>query len=385
MWVAVGPPASRVADVAAAMVASVIVLVHGGPAAWAAVASVVAMVTLACAAPRLQRLPVARDVLIVGTGALGRITGNEMLQGSGPPRVIGHLRFPDEGPNRRLHAPVLGTVDALESILRDRPVDEVYLASVEVAHRPSVQAAIRTCECLGLPFALPSCGFRLARARPVHEEAFADGYIHYCSVPVKPVQSAFKRLLDIVASGVALVLLSPLLAGVAFAVKATSPGPVLFRQERVGLRGHRFAMLKFRSMVADAEGLRARLIAQNEQSGPVFKIRSDPRITPLGRFIRKYSIDELPQLFNVLLGDMSIVGPRPPLPSEVARYAAWQVRRLSVRPGLTCVWQVSGRNQIPFEEWMMLDLGYVDHWNLAADLALIARTVPVVITGRGAS
>ena len=168
-------------------------------------------------------------------------------------------------------------------------------------------------------------------------------------------------------------------------MKLTSRGPVLFRQERVGLHGRTFGMLKFRSMVTNAEELKARLMAQNEMSGPVFKMKHDPRITRIGRFIRKYSIDELPQLLNVLRGDMSIVGPRPPVPSEVAKYEAWQRRRLSVRPGLTCVWQVSGRNQISFEEWMLLDMRYIDHWSLAQDFNLILKTVPVVLTGRGAS
>jgi lipopolysaccharide/colanic/teichoic acid biosynthesis glycosyltransferase len=144
-------------------------------------------------------------------------------------------------------------------------------------------------------------------------------------------------------------------------------------------------MLKFRSMVINAEELKAQLARFNEQSGPVFKMRNDPRVTAIGRFIRKYSIDELPQLINVLRGDMSVVGPRPPVPAEVATYEAWQRRRLSVRPGLTCIWQVSGRNQITFENWMYLDMQYIDHWSLAQDFNLIFRTVPVVITGRGAS
>jgi lipopolysaccharide/colanic/teichoic acid biosynthesis glycosyltransferase len=144
-------------------------------------------------------------------------------------------------------------------------------------------------------------------------------------------------------------------------------------------------MLKFRSMVTNAEELKAKLEKQNEMSGPVFKMKQDPRITGIGRFIRKYSIDELPQLINVLRGDMSIVGPRPPVPQEVAKYEPWQRRRLSVRPGLTCIWQVSGRNQISFEEWMYLDMQYIDHWSLGQDIGLIFKTVPIVITGRGAS
>jgi exopolysaccharide biosynthesis polyprenyl glycosylphosphotransferase len=194
-----------------------------------------------------------------------------------------------------------------------------------------------------------------------------------------------KRLFDIVISGLALWLLLPLLLVVITLIKLTSRGPIFFRQTRVGLHGREFSMLKFRSMVANAEALKESLVKDNEQIGPVFKMRNDPRVTRVGRFIRKYSIDELPQLVNVLRGDMSIVGPRPPVPKEVAVYDAWQRRRLSVRPGLTCIWQVSGRNQISFEDWMYLDMQYIDHWSLARDFNLIFRTVPIVITGRGAS
>jgi lipopolysaccharide/colanic/teichoic acid biosynthesis glycosyltransferase len=176
-----------------------------------------------------------------------------------------------------------------------------------------------------------------------------------------------------------------LLVGIAIAIKVTSRGALLFRQERVGLYGRTFHMLKFRSMVTNAEALQQTLQASNEQSGPVFKMKLDPRITRVGRFLRKHSLDELPQLVNVVRGDMAIVGPRPPLPSEVAKYEAWQRRRLSVRPGLTCVWQVSGRNDISFEQWMYLDMQYIDHWSLAEDLGLILKTVPIVLHGRGAS
>ena len=179
--------------------------------------------------------------------------------------------------------------------------------------------------------------------------------------------------------------LSPLLLLTAIAIKLTSRGPILFKQTRVGLHGRMFNMLKFRSMVHGAEALKAALESQNERRGPVFKMAKDPRVTRLGRFIRKYSVDELPQLLNVLRGDMSVVGPRPAVPSEVARYEAWQRRRLSVRPGLTCVWQVSGRDHIPFGTWMLLDMRYIDHWSLWEDLRLILQTVPVVLTGRGAS
>ena len=156
-------------------------------------------------------------------------------------------------------------------------------------------------------------------------------------------------------------------------------------QRRGGLHGKTFEMLEFRSMVVDAEARLASLAAKNEQNGPVFKMEHDPRVTAVGRFIRKYSIDQLPQLFNVLFGDMGIVGPRPPLPAEVSRYDTWHLRRLPVRPGLTCIWQVSGRNQITFEQWMRMDLDYIDNWSLWRDLHLVLKTVPAVLRGRGAS
>jgi exopolysaccharide biosynthesis polyprenyl glycosylphosphotransferase len=334
---------------------------------------------------RLWRTRRSADVLVVGTGALGRLTGTEIGTKRGRQRLLGYLRFDGEALHTRLHEPLLGAVGDLEATLRQRVVDEVYFASTATEHATEIQVAIRTCETLGIPFALPACGYRLTRAKLSPVAARSDGYAHFLSVQVKPVQWFLKRFFDIVSSAGALALLSPLLLGAAILVKLTSHGPVLFRQERVGLYGRTFHMLKFRSMVANAEELKAILLARNEQSGPVFKMRHDPRITAVGRFMRKHSIDELPQLVNVLRGDMSIVGPRPPIPSEVARYEAWQRRRLSVRPGLTCVWQVSGRNEISFQDWMLLDMRYIDHWSLYGDFHLIWKTVPVVLTGRGAS
>jgi exopolysaccharide biosynthesis polyprenyl glycosylphosphotransferase len=333
---------------------------------------------------RRREVP-TEHVLIVGSGPLGRHTGLEISDRKDHRRVFGYLRFADEPVHNRLPAEVLGVASDLEDLLKKHVVSEVYLASNRDPHRAEMQAAIGVLERFGIPFALPACGFRFGRARPEHERAVADGYVHYLSVRHKPVQQGVKRAFDILASSVALALLSPLMIVVAVLIKLTSRGPLLFKQERVCLHGRSFHMLKFRSMVANAEELKAKLTASNEQQGPVFKMQRDPRITPVGRFIRKYSIDELPQLLNVVRGEMSIVGPRPPIPSEVAKYEAWQRRRLSVRPGLTCVWQVSGRNEISFEEWMYLDMQYIDHWSLAQDFQLILKTVPVVLTGRGAS
>jgi exopolysaccharide biosynthesis polyprenyl glycosylphosphotransferase len=325
------------------------------------------------------------DVLVVGIGPLGRLTGDEIGEGRSRRRLLGYLRFLDETPHPGLHGPVLGTIADLEETLRQRVVDEVYFAANANDHGALLQTAIRTCETLGVPFALPACAYRLTRARLTPVSAMTDGYSHFLSVQLKPLQLAVKRLFDIAASAGALAVLCPLLAVFAALVKLTSDGPVLFRQQRVGLHGRTFHMLKFRSMVVNAEQLKAGLASKNEQTGPVFKMKHDPRVTAVGRFMRKHSIDELPQLVNVLRGDMSIVGPRPPVPVEVASYEAWQRRRLSVRPGLTCVWQVSGRGDISFQDWMLLDMRYIDHWSLAGDFGLIWKTVPVVLSGRGAS
>jgi len=336
-----------------------------------------------------------QEVLIVGAGPIGRLTAQDMRQ-RGRIRVVGHLALHDETERdlellRRSyvgdgeHLRMLGTTAGIEAVLRDVPVDEVYIAGNVRKHGEEMQDAVRVCEKFGIPFALPAYSFRLERAQAVDAQAISDGYLHYQNTSVTPWQLSMKRLFDILASAALLWLLLPLFLVVGALIRLTSRGPIFFKQERAGLYGRPFHMLKFRSMVINAEALKAQLVHTNEMTGPVFKMKNDPRVTRIGRFIRKYSIDELPQLINVLRGDMSVVGPRPPVPGEVAKYEAWQRRRLSVRPGLTCIWQVSGRNQISFEDWMYLDMQYIDHWSLARDFNLIFRTVPVVITGRGAS
>lgn len=324
------------------------------------------------------------EVLIVGTGPLARATLEEIRR-KGRHEVLGLVRFSNETPAKTVKARILGVATELEQVLRSVPVAEVYFASNHFAHAEEIQSAIKVCEKFGVPFATPAIAYRLDRARPLLSHGIGDGYIHYQSVQAKPVELAFKRVFDIVSSGVALWVLAPMLLVVAALVKLTSKGPVLFRQTRVGLHGRPFKMLKFRTMVENAEELKAKLAQQNEMDGPVFKMKKDPRITSIGRVLRKFSIDELPQLINVLRGDMSVVGPRPPVPNEVAKYEPWQRRRLSVRPGLTCIWQVSGRNEISFEQWMYMDLQYIDTWSFSKDIELILKTFPVVLTGKGAS
>lgn len=200
----------------------------------------------------------------------------------------------------------------------------------------------------------------------------------------RSLAGVMKRAADVLLAGGALFALAPMLIVAALAVRFTSQGPILFAQTRVGRGGRLFRFYKFRSMVVNAEELKAELAAQNEHAGPIFKMKRDPRITRVGRFLRKYSVDELPQLLNVIRGDMSIVGPRPPVPSEVVKYESWQLRRLSVTPGLTCIWQTSGRSRVTFEEWMRMDLEYIDTWSLGLDAKLVLKTFRTVLLADGA-
>lgn len=207
-------------------------------------------------------------------------------------------------------------------------------------------------------------------------------------IPTEPDSGFYlrygKRLFDLLVSGVMFIIFLPLLVVLAIAIKVDSPGPILYRSRRVGRGGKTFTFFKLRSMVRDAEKERERLAHLNEVSGPVFKIAKDPRTTRIGRILRRTSLDELPQLLNVLHGDMSIVGPRPPIPEEVAQYELWQRRRLAVKPGITCLWQVSGRSRLGFDEWMRLDMEYVERRGLALDMKILLRTVPAVLAGEGA-
>lgn len=209
--------------------------------------------------------------------------------------------------------------------------------------------------------------------------------------PVSPLCHSFryavvKRAFDVAVSAGLLVVLSPLLLAIALLIKLTSPGPVLYDWRVVGLGGRPFTGYKFRTMVVNADEIKARLMAANEMTGPVFKMKNDPRITPIGRLLRKASLDELPQLWSVLTGDMTLVGPRPPLQSEYARFTEWQRRKLAVKPGMTCLWQIHGRSDIKdFDRWVELDLAYINRWSLALDLEILRDTVPAVIQGRGAA
>ena len=223
----------------------------------------------------------------------------------------------------------------------------------------------------------------------VHSDVFLDrlgpvSLLTFSSAPHDEIRLLVKRVLDVLLAALGLALLFPVMIVIALLVRWTSPGPVIFRQVRCGLNGRRFVCYKFRSMVADAEARKASLAHLNEKQ-TAFKIANDPRLTPLGRWLRKFSLDELPQLWNVIRGDMSLVGPRPPVPDEVERYERWQRRRLRMRPGLTCLWALNGRDRLDFESWMKLDLEYIDNWSLMLDWKILLKTVPQVVLGRGAN
>ncbi len=324
-------------------------------------------------------------IVLVGSGPLARATADDLRLRSGV-QVLGAFTLAGERPHAALGLPVIAPLSQLQEWLETTPVDEVYLCADVARRQVELQAVVTLCERLGMPFAAPAHVFRFQRSMPRHKNVAPDGFIHYRTHATQPASMLFKRAVDVAGAAFGLVALAPVFAGVAVAIKLESRGPVFFRQARVGERGRTFSILKFRSMFADAEARKAELLSRNEHAtGPVFKMTNDPRITRVGRFIRKLSIDELPQLWNVLVGEMSLVGPRPPIPAEVAQYDAWQRRRLSVRPGITCLWQVSGRNGIGFEQWMRLDMQYIDQWSLRKDFALLGRTIPAVLSGRGAS
>jgi len=272
----------------------------------------------------------------------------------------------------------------LPVLLREENIDETLVA-VPRSMLAEITPVVRECALLGVPVTLLTDLYGDDLPRPRVGRFESRSTLTFAPVHHSEVELMVKRGLDIAGALVGLVVSAPLLLGSALAIKLSSAGPVFFRQVRCGLHGHRFEMLKLRTMTADAEARKAGLLELNEMDGPVFKIREDPRITKVGRLLRRFSIDEFPQFWNVLRGDMSLVGPRPPTPDEVMQYRGGVRRRLSMRPGLTCLWQVSGRNEVSFEEWMALDLEYIDTWSLETDLRILLRTIPTVVLARGAS
>jgi exopolysaccharide biosynthesis polyprenyl glycosylphosphotransferase len=324
-------------------------------------------------------------LLIVGCGPRAREMAAliEESQGMGL-RLIGFID-PDFGdaPAAKLGRYEVFPLDELARILHKWVVDEVIFA-VNMQELAQLEHVIQHCADVGVKTRVQLEFLPAAYSRIYVEKFRHMSLLSLSSAPDSELWLFFKRVLDMVISGISLVVLSPLMACIAALIRVTSPGPVLFQQTRCGLGGRRFTLYKFRSMINNAEQLRAELHQLNELDGPVFKISDDPRITPVGRWLRRFSFDELPQLWNILRGDMSFVGPRPAVPEEVDQYEDWQKRRLRMRPGLTCTWVLEGRNQLDFKRWMQLDLTYINNWSLWLDVKIFLRTIPIVLSGRGA-
>jgi exopolysaccharide biosynthesis polyprenyl glycosylphosphotransferase len=281
--------------------------------------------------------------------------------------------------------PVIGSLSELQEILQGEDVvDEVFFA-VPPERLDEITDALEVCESFGVDTRVLVDLYRPAQAHPFVEELFSLPFYGFSPTLTRQSVLAAKRLLDVVGAAALLAVTSPLLLVIALIVKVTSPGPVIFSQERAGFHGRRFRMYKFRTMVQGAEDIRDRVAHLNEMSGPVFKAAGDPRLTPAGGWLRRLSLDELPQFVNVIKGDMSLVGPRPLPIYEASQIKGAQRRRLAMRPGITGLWQVSGRNMVDFDEWMRMDLLYVDQWSLGLDLKILVRTIAVVISGAGAS
>ena len=278
--------------------------------------------------------------------------------------------------------PILGTLGDLEQILHSQIVDEVAIC-LPFAMEELIEQSAFLCEQEGKVVRMPIAPVERVVTAGRFESVDGIGIYTLANGPDRAASLLVKRILDMAGSAVLLVVLSPVLILVAALVKLDSQGPALFRQERVGLHGRTFQVLKFRSMCSDAEKQLGELTRHNRIKGHAFKLDWDPRTTRVGRFLRRSSLDELPQLWNVLRGEMSLVGPRPPLPSEVAKYDIWHRRRLSMKPGMTGLWQVDGRNEREFDRWVETDLEYIDTWSLWLDFKIIARTVPAVLAGTG--
>jgi len=324
-----------------------------------------------------------RNVLVIGTGPrainLTETIGRHPEWGL---RIVGYVDEGDAPFDSRISCERVFKLVDFPRLIRDEVVDEVITACPR-AMLAMIGPAVKVCSAAGLPLTVMTDLFGDYLPPPKIKRFGSYGGLSFAPVHHSASLLVVKRVIDIVGALAGLVVAAPVIAVSALAIRLTSPGPIFFRQVRCGLYGRPFAMIKLRTMVADAESRQKDVFYLNEMGGPVFKIEKDPRITPVGRWLRTFSIDELPQLWNVLVGDMSLVGPRPPIPSEVAQYQTSERRRLSMRPGLTCLWQVSGRNQIAFDEWVKLDLQYIDSWSLAKDLRILLLTVPVVLGGGG--
>jgi exopolysaccharide biosynthesis polyprenyl glycosylphosphotransferase len=318
-----------------------------------------------------------KRVLIIGAGKMGEQVANfiKSHRSSGY-NVVGLLDDMKKGNG------ILGSIKDLEAIINSKKINEIYItipSEKEIINK--VLASIRKYD-VDIKVIPEMYDFVSSSVKFQKNDAFP--YMQIVKTPLRGLNLLLKRTVDITLSLMGIMLLSPLLIIIGYLIAKDSKGSVFFKQKRIGKNGVPFNMYKFRSMVVNAEELKANLEQQNEANGPVFKIKEDPRITKIGKFIRKYSIDELPQLFNVLKGEMSLIGPRPPLPNEVEKYDDYHWRRLDITPGISGLWQVSGRSDLSFDEWVNLDIYYIENWSIGMDIKILLRTIPVVFLGKGA-
>ncbi|MEA3493232.1 MAG: undecaprenyl-phosphate glucose phosphotransferase [Candidatus Margulisiibacteriota bacterium] len=327
----------------------------------------------------------SKNLLILGAGEMGQLLALKVTQDKSLGyRVFGYLDDNPEKQGKEYNGySVLGGIDKVVETVKNNKIEEVIIASTRISIN-KVLDVITECERYGVEFKIVPGILELIASRLDVDEIGGVPLLTVSEIQLKGLNAFLKRTTDVSFSFLGILALSPFFLLFALLVKTTSRGPVFFMQERVGLDGKMFKMFKFRSMVQDAEQLFPQLEPLSEAEGYLFKMKDDPRITPLGKFMRRWSIDEYPQLFNVLLGQMSLVGPRPPLPREVKNYSVWHKKRLRVRPGITGLWQVSGRSLLPFEDMVRLDIYYIENWSLWLDLKILLRTALVVFLGSGA-
>ncbi len=326
-----------------------------------------------------------RRVLVVGAGEVARTVMRAVV--ANPEYGLNIIGFLDDNPAKgkidigRFKA--LGSIDNLGDVLPEKVIDEVIITLPWQYHRKIISVMAR-CERQNVRTRIVPDLFQMTFSHMHVEEIAGVPMIGIKEVGISGLNQLVKRVVDVVSSALALFLGAPLMAMIALMIKLDSPGAVLFRQERVGKDGRRFTLYKFRSMTEGAEHQQEALQTLNEADGPLFKIKEDPRTTRLGKWLRRLSLDELPQFYNILLGEMSLIGPRPPLPTEVIQYKEWQKRRLEISPGLTGLWQVSGRSELTFDEMAMLDIYYIENWSPGLDAKILWRTIPRVLFGNGA-
>ncbi len=324
----------------------------------------------------------AHYVMVVGSGENARRLGEALEKSSDYGiRLTGFL---DDEPGQITlsQAYPRHALSELPALLRRQVIDEVIFA-VDSSRLGDMEEVFLRCDEEGVRTRVVVDFFPHVNSQVYLDRLGATPLLTFSAAPHDEIRLLVKRSIDVVLAAAALVLLLPFMLLIAAAIRLSSPGPAIFRQERCGLNGRRFVFYKFRSMCDNAEEMKASLAHLSHKS-TAFKIRDDPRLTGFGRFLRKFSIDEWPQLWNVLKGDMSLVGPRPAVPEEVELYQTWQRRRLRMRPGLTCLWAVKGRDALDFDTWMKMDMQYIDNWSLALDWKIILRTIPRVLTGKGA-